>query len=125
MSLKFYTSVTKEIKITSKSFRDVKVPTFIEVTGVKLVGGRGVGWVQRCLLPILNRIKAIISIFRVLTYLLNYPYIHLSSLSCVKLCIYLLICIFLQLFTISCAFRQVLLTPSITYLHWAIFVLQI
>ena len=43
MSLKFYTSVTKEIKITSKSFREVKVPTFIEVTGVKLVGGGGGG----------------------------------------------------------------------------------
>ena len=80
MSLKFYTSVTKEIKLNVKSFGDVKVPIFIEVTGINWVVGWGVGWVQRCLLPILNRIKAIISIFRVLTYLLNYPYIHLSSL---------------------------------------------
>ena len=54
MALKFYTSVTKRLKLKVRKFLGL-IPTFVEVTGVgggsKLVGGGGGG--------ILNRVKAV------------------------------------------------------------------
>ena len=39
-NLKFYTSVAKELKLKVVKFWDL-INTFVEVTGEKLVGGRG------------------------------------------------------------------------------------
>ena len=51
MALKFYTSVTKRLKLNRK-FSGL-IPTFVEVTGEKLVGGTyGIN-------PILNRVNTI------------------------------------------------------------------
>ena len=50
--LKFYTSVTKELKLKVRKFWGL-VPTFEEVTGEKLVGGGG----AFCPHPILSRVK--------------------------------------------------------------------
>ena len=50
MNLKFYTSVAKGLKLKVKKFSGL-VPTFVEVTGGKLVGG------GLFIPPILNRVK--------------------------------------------------------------------
>ena len=49
VALNFYTSVAKGLKLKVKEFYRL-IPTFVEVTGEKLVGGGG-------LPPILNRVK--------------------------------------------------------------------
>ena len=49
MNLKFYTIVVKGLKLKVRNFYGL-VPTFVEVTGEKLVGGA-------FLPPILNRVK--------------------------------------------------------------------
>ena len=51
-NLKFYSSVAKELKLKVRKFWGL-IPTFVEVTGEKLVGGRFL------LTPILNRVKHI------------------------------------------------------------------
>ena len=38
MALKFYTSLTKGLKLKVRKFWEL-IPTFVEVTGEKLVGG--------------------------------------------------------------------------------------
>ena len=50
MTLKFYTSKVKGLKLKDRKFWEIS-PTFIEVTGEKLVGGLFVR------LPILNRVN--------------------------------------------------------------------
>ena len=50
-NLKFYTSLSKGLKLKVRKFWGL-IPTFVEVTGEKLVGG-GAFWT-----PILNRVKA-------------------------------------------------------------------
>ena len=52
MTLKFYTSVSKVLKTKVRKFWELS-PTFVEITGKKLVGG------DFLLPPILNRIKTI------------------------------------------------------------------
>ena len=49
MNLKFYTSVAKGLKLKVRKFWEL-IPTFVEVTGGKLVGGPF--WP-----PILNKVK--------------------------------------------------------------------
>ena len=51
-NLKFYTSVTKGLKLKARKFWGV-FPTFVEVTGEKLVGGAFLALPR----PILNRVK--------------------------------------------------------------------
>ena len=52
-NLKFYTSVAKGIKQKVRKFRGL-IPTFVEVTGEKLLEGKeGRGFLP----PILNRVK--------------------------------------------------------------------
>ena len=51
MNLKFYTSVAKKLKLTVRKFWGL-APTFLEVTGEKLVGG------SFCPPPIPNRVKS-------------------------------------------------------------------
>ena len=51
MTLKFYTSVAKRLKLKVRKFWEL-IPTFVEITGEKLVGGA-----FRPPLPILNRVK--------------------------------------------------------------------
>ena len=50
-NLKFYTSVTKGLKLKVRKFLEL-IPTFIEVTGEKLLGGGGF-----LAAPMLNRVK--------------------------------------------------------------------
>ena len=40
MALRLYTSVAKRLKLTDRKFLGL-IPTFVEVTGKKLVGGGG------------------------------------------------------------------------------------
>ena len=54
-NLKFYTSVAKGLKLKVRKFWGL-IPTFVEVTGEKLVGGGGGGFLPT---SILNRIKHI------------------------------------------------------------------
>ena len=42
MALRLYTSVAKRLKLTDRKFLGL-IPTFVEVTGKKLVGGGGEG----------------------------------------------------------------------------------
>ena len=42
MVLKFYSKVTKELKLKVEKFREL-IPTFVEVTGGKLVGVKWIG----------------------------------------------------------------------------------
>ena len=51
-NLKFYTSVPKVLKVKVRKIWEL-IPTFVEATGEKLVGGRGIF----CLSTILNRVK--------------------------------------------------------------------
>ena len=51
MNLRFYISVAKGLKLKVRKFWGL-ILTFVEVTGEKLVGGRGA-----FLPPILNRVK--------------------------------------------------------------------
>ena len=51
MTSKFYTSVSKGLKLKVRKFWELS-STFVEVTGKKLVGGGGKGF-----LPILNRVN--------------------------------------------------------------------
>ena len=50
MALKFYTSMAKGLQVKVRKFWGL-IPTFVEVTEEKLVGG------AFCLFPILNRVK--------------------------------------------------------------------
>ena len=52
-NLKFYTSVTKELKLKVRMFWKL-IPVFVEVTGKNLVGG----WGAFCPHLIVNRIKS-------------------------------------------------------------------
>ena len=49
MTLKFYTSVAKSLKLKAREFWEL-IPTFVEATGIKLVGGLFAP-------PILNGVK--------------------------------------------------------------------
>ena len=55
MALKFHSSMAKWLKVKVRKFGDRPIPFFVEVTGGKLVGGRGNGGER--LLPILNRVR--------------------------------------------------------------------
>ena len=68
--MKFYTSVTKRLKL---KFRKLgrPIPTFVEVTGEKLVRGGGV------FPPILNRVKICLT---VLIYFLTKDYNILNEI---------------------------------------------
>ena len=55
MALKIYTSVTKVLQLKGRNFVRLS-PTFVEVTGEKLVGGFFVP-LKPPLSPILNRVK--------------------------------------------------------------------
>ena len=54
-NLKMYTSVAKGLKLKARKFWGL-IPTFVEVTGEKLVGRGGAFWP-----PILNRVKSYIN----------------------------------------------------------------
>ena len=58
MALKFYTNVTKELKLKVRKFLGL-IPTIVEVTGEKLVGGGG--FFATPSPPILNRVKGRLS----------------------------------------------------------------
>ena len=61
MNLKFYTTAAKGVKLKVRKFWDL-VPTFVEVTGGKLVGE------PFCPLPILNRVKDISCSMHLIVY---------------------------------------------------------
>ena len=65
-NLKFYNSVAKGSKLKVRKFWRL-IPTFVEVTGEKLVGGRG-GFLA---LLILNRVNNLILVFMNSFVLLN------------------------------------------------------
>ena len=65
-NLRFYTSVAKGLKLQVRKFWRL-IPTFVEVTGEKLVGGRG-GFLA---LLILNRVNNLILVFMNSFVLLN------------------------------------------------------
>ena len=56
-SLKFYTSMAKKLKLKVRKFWGL-IPTFVEVTGEKMVGGGGAFYPHS--LPILNRVNVIL-----------------------------------------------------------------
>ena len=60
MNLKFDTSVAKGLKLKVRKFWTL-TPTFVEVTGEKLVGGGGRGDLFGY--PILNRVKGTLFVF--------------------------------------------------------------
>ena len=64
-NLKFYTSVAKGLKLKVRKFLGL-IPTFLEVTGEKLVGGG-----DPFLPPILNRVKVFVVTF-ILSWILQF-----------------------------------------------------
>ena len=58
-NLEFYIILSKGIRLKVRKFWRL-IPTFLEVTGEKLVGGGGGGGAF-CLPPILNRVKQLFS----------------------------------------------------------------
>ena len=72
-NLKFYYSLSKGLKLKVRKFWDL-IPTFVEVTGEKLVGGA----LLTTHPPILNRVKKFYE-NKKLIYIYIYIYIHNSQ----------------------------------------------
>ena len=61
-NLQFYTSLSKRLKLKVRRFFGL-IPTFVEVTGEKLVGGGSFCHLTPALTPILNRVSGSLTSF--------------------------------------------------------------